>query len=487
MSEKFKIGADITSFENNGTRLPISRVTLYVDDETVFTSGDDTGTELSARCDFATQEMADNILAQVQGFAYTAYSAGAANLDPAAELGDGATVGGVYSIIARVVDDGMGYPDIEAPGEKEVDEEFPFESPTTQEMRRKLAETRAQLKVMYDEITAEIQALDDDVTGKYTKLTQTVEGFTFEDENGTVYIDGGKVDAEGLTVDAANITGELTIGQLPSDVATTDDVPTNTSDLTNDSGFQTERGVTSIINGTVTTDYVNALGITAYSIAGSAINVKDGSGSIYGIMYAGTNTANSTAFEVRGTTGLRLTAAGNVFLQCSGQAALTLSGSNATIGPNLWLSSGTQITSDRKKKKDIQYMDDLDNAEIAAKYDAFLDLLKFARFKYQDGTSDRYHSALIADDVETAIEAAELTTQDVAAFCKIPIYATDENNNPTEEIVDYTCALRYDEFIGILIRRAQQLTLRTTALEAELAETKNTLLKFEERLTALGV
>ncbi len=46
-------------------------------------------------------------------------------------------------------------------------------------------------------------------------------------------------------------------------------MPTKVSDLENDSGFQTASGVTSIVGGVVTTDYINALGITV-----DAANVK---------------------------------------------------------------------------------------------------------------------------------------------------------------------------------------------------------------------
>lgn len=101
-----------------------------------------------------------------------------------------------------------------------------------------------------------------------------------------VKIKADVIDLEGaefnVKVDATNIEGKLTIGQLPDTVAQKDDIPTQTSDLKNDSdfayssqiltklsemtddvGYQTEAGVTTIVNGVVTTDYVNALGISA--------------------------------------------------------------------------------------------------------------------------------------------------------------------------------------------------------------------------------
>ena len=64
-----------------------------------------------------------------------------------------------------------------------------------------------------------------------------------------------------LVIGSANITGKLTIGQLPSSVATTSDIPTDVSELNNDSGYQTESGVVSIVDGRITADYIEALNI----------------------------------------------------------------------------------------------------------------------------------------------------------------------------------------------------------------------------------
>lgn len=65
-----------------------------------------------------------------------------------------------------------------------------------------------------------------------------------------------------LEIPAANIGGRLTVGQLPDGTAKTSDIPTAVSELENDSGYQTESGVVSIVDGRVTADYVQALGIT---------------------------------------------------------------------------------------------------------------------------------------------------------------------------------------------------------------------------------
>lgn len=78
-------------------------------------------------------------------------------------------------------------------------------------------------------------------------------------------IEADRLDIEGKTlnikVDATNITGTLTIGQLPTTVAETSDIPTKTSELANDSGFQNETGVVAIAKGAITADYIKALNL----------------------------------------------------------------------------------------------------------------------------------------------------------------------------------------------------------------------------------
>lgn len=64
MFDKFFVGLDLTSVEDNGLQRPISRVTFLLDDENSVTAGDDTGLELLADCPHATQEMANTILAR---------------------------------------------------------------------------------------------------------------------------------------------------------------------------------------------------------------------------------------------------------------------------------------------------------------------------------------------------------------------------------------------------------------------------------------
>lgn len=138
MWDKQYIGKDLTGFSYNGQLHPISKVTLIMDDETSVSAGDDSGMEIQAECPFATQSMAEAILESIAGYQYEMYSAEGTNIDPAAEMGDGVTVSGIYSVLSQMDDSGNGYPSISAPGEAEMQDEYPVVGPATQEFNRRI-------------------------------------------------------------------------------------------------------------------------------------------------------------------------------------------------------------------------------------------------------------------------------------------------------------------------------------------------------------
>lgn len=208
----------------------------------------------------------------------------------------------------------------------------------------------AQLKVDMEGISGTVSDL---VTGMSTTLKVGAGGVGIVDQDGKqVTISGGQINAQGLVITSAN---------LPADVAKKSDiptVPTKISDLTNDSsftslakvqnwvngqGFEDATGIVNIIDGTVTADFVNALEVSAAHLSGNVISVKSGIVD-YAYMYAGQNSAGTTAFELVGTMGLRLTSPANVYLashltDTSGPGAqITMDDESVSIGGILRLS-----------------------------------------------------------------------------------------------------------------------------------------------------
>lgn len=194
-----EVGLDLVSLNDNGLRPPVSRVTLWVDDENCYTFGDDTGLEIVADCPHATQAIVDALAAALVGYEYQAYTAGAAEIDPAAELGDPVVVGDMTSFIAAVTDKGNGYPDISAPGEQEMDDEYPDAGPMQQVFERKIAETRAEIKKTTNSITLSV--------------TESADGTSsyFELKNGKTVLSSGNITFDGFVTFTGLASGTTTI------------------------------------------------------------------------------------------------------------------------------------------------------------------------------------------------------------------------------------------------------------------------------------
>lgn len=156
---KFYVGLDVTGFENHGKDLAATSVTFQVDSDNVITAGTYAGMDLYAICPYATQEMALNVLLQTRGYQYQAFSADAANLDPAAELGDGVDVGGIYSVISAIEDNGDGYPSLSAPGETELEDEYQYRSTAQRELSGDVDSLRAFIQKWIGEMQIELNSM----------------------------------------------------------------------------------------------------------------------------------------------------------------------------------------------------------------------------------------------------------------------------------------------------------------------------------------
>lgn len=330
MSDKYYVGGDITSFADNGKYKPISRVTLLVDDENSLTAGDDTGMEIVASCPHATQAMVNALLQTMKGYQYQAYEAGAANIDPAAELGDGVTVGGIYSPLSKLSDDGRGYAGISSPGEAEMEDEYPSDGYITQEFNRKIAETRSLITKTSEAIMLKVEGID----GKYTEVKTTVDGFTVTGPDGTTLIDGGKlkansvtanqIDATNLKVAAANITGTLTADQIQTGSIRVGDLKDGSNYATktyvdNNSGLSASE-----VNSAIET-YIDETSITAEKLRGRTVELLASSNQAIGsIELAYTTTGYGIAIN---TTygGIQLNSGGKIYLSAYDGAFITLS------------------------------------------------------------------------------------------------------------------------------------------------------------------
>lgn len=469
----------MTSFADNGRYKPISRVTLLLDDEKSLTAGDDTGMEITASCPHATQAMVNTLLQKMKGYQYQAYEAGAANIDPAAELGDGVTVGGIYSPLSKLSDDGRGYAGISSPGEAEMEDEYPAEGYITQEFNRKIAETRSSItktseaiNLRIDGVNGEVSSLkvslgnvQSEVSGKIdgntaqSLINQSIDkielsvssgsgGSTFTLKAGNTTLSTDTLD---LHVKAINIDGTLKASQIQTGNIYVGDLADGSNYATknyvdNNAGLsQTE------VDDRIDT-YIDSTSITAEILRGRTVSLMANRRTEIGTIEL---VDTSTGYGISISTydgGIQLDSGGNVYITSAYRTRLQLDDDAAKIGPTVWATDGTVIySSDKNVKNSIDY--DL------SRYRQFLLDLKPCRFKYNEGQSGRYHIGMIAQDMEQSLADNGIAASEFSGWCKMPM--RDENHN----ITGYTYGIRYDSLIPLNTLMIQELVKRVEALE----------------------
>lgn len=506
MSDSIFLGSRAGSLDIGDIPSNISRVNLSVDSETYYTAGNDTGRTLEVTCAWASQAMANSILAAVQNVEYQPYTAGEALMDPAAEIGDGVVVGGIYSVVAneKMSFSRLYNSEISAPDLDEVDDEYPYESLERRQYDRELARTRSMISKSASEILLQVEGIAEDLEGQISSVSVKLDSITLSVSNGptssTIFLKAGGVTISSETIqmdglvtftglssgtttingaciktgqidaDRLNLTGAITFSDLSSsvrgdinDAQSTANSAYSLANTANNTANNAEdkveawsfRGTTYIDGSKIQTGTVEAS-----ILRGGTVELLASGGSTVGSIEI-TSTTTGVGLEfVTNRGGMRMTSAGNWWVDASG-GSFGLSGSrfsvtmdimpNANNGASLgtsgfrwndiWATNSHIQSSDRNIKKDIQYG--------LEEYDALFDAIKPVTFRYIDGTSGRTHMGVIAQDLEESLNELGISTQDCAAFVKA------ESDNP--DIPGYDYAVRYGEFIPLLIYQVQKI------------------------------
>ena len=252
---------------------------------------------------------------------------------------------------------------------------------------------------------------------------------TVPSANITGMITASQIDTEELSVSAANITGTLSASQINANGMVAENVSISGTFLS--TGINDN--VATLSDGYITLSQ-NWNGCTTSQIVSSTFNtISNGNIS----MSIGVDNEG----DARG------------YIGCGG-GTISFTQEQAQLY-GTWLgTSSVAITSDANKKHDIKY--------LSEEYDTFFDNLTPRLFKYNDGTSDRFHAGFIAQEVETGIYNSSLTTKDFAGFVKATSY------NESENISEISCFLRYEEFIALNTWQIQKLKQRIGELESKI-------------------
>ena len=231
-SGTFNLGASVTGLKTAPAFASWTGVTVYWDDEEAYEAGADTGRVLTCDCPWAKQATANGILAALSGSSYQPYTSEGAIIDLALELGDIVTVGltgdqvigPVFSI--DITGGALEQASISAPGEDEIDHEYPYESYVDRSLKR-----RVTLGQAYEGVTISrkfgIQILGINEQGdktnrallnshEFTMDVKTDGGweqqFYFDPER-RAYVFKGALGADAIYADMGDIA-ELTVDRL---------------------------------------------------------------------------------------------------------------------------------------------------------------------------------------------------------------------------------------------------------------------------------
>ena len=480
--DKTYLGRRLANFSPGIASQPISKVELLDENgDVVGVSGSDTGRTLTALQPDGTNAMAAAILAKVSGYKHIGYEGRKALLDPAAELGDAVTVDGLYVplIALDMTFDPLLAPDISAPDADEIDDEYPYKSPTQRQIERNMAKTRSlitktseAINLRIDGVNGEVSSLKvslgnvrSEVNGKIdgstaqSLINQSIDkielsvssgsgGSTFTLKAGSTELSTNTLD---LHVNAVNIDGTLKASQIQAnsiyvgDLADGSDYATKNY-VDNNAGLsQTE------VDDRIDT-YLDSTSITAEILRGRTVSLMANRRTEIGtIELVDTTTGYGISISTYDG-GIQLDSGGNVYITSAYRTRLQLDDDAAKIGPTVWATDGTVIySSDKNVKNSIDY--DL------SRYRKFLLDLKPCRFKYNEGQSGRYHIGMIAQDMEQSLADNGIAASEFSGWCKMPM--RDENHN----ITGYTYGIRYDSLIPLNTLMIQELVKRVEALE----------------------
>ena len=468
MNGKFFVGGNAISFSRCETPLPVSKVVLWVDDENCYEAGTDDGTVLEVDCPYATQDMANALLSSMKGYQYRPGEIEGSNLSPLAELGDGVTVGGEYIPLIRqyITLGNTPVSDFSAPLTKEIDHEYQYKSPIQRQIERNMAKTRSLITKTSEEIMLKVEGID----GRVTSLSTSIDGIEANISSLDGSITNIKADINGLrTTVSGKIDGSTAQSMIDQSI---DKITLSVSSSSSGTTFEIlSNGVVVDSTGSIDlhVDAVNIDGtLTASEIEGDTITVRNDNGRRCGYIYteyASTAdykmTLESKAMELNATSG-NLYLSGNNgrsalnfdydFIDCRGDFAPNADNRYNLGAPNfvwstIYCSTNELNGSDRNIKNSIE--------ALPEKYVRMFELIESKRYKLNSGTSGRYHTGFIAQEVKAAMQKCGITSQEFAGWAAAKL---DDGSE--------TYFLRYSEFIPILWAKVREQEARIRRLEA---------------------
>ena len=146
-------------------------IRFLMDNDQELFAGNETGYVYEISCPFATQAAANRLLTKLQGFVYRPYTAEAAVINPACELGDtiavpdglgGTFLSGLFS--SDLVFDSLCAASVAAPEDEELDHEYPYIPAAERRFTRRIQNVQSELTLQAQEIAAKVSRTGGDAS-----------------------------------------------------------------------------------------------------------------------------------------------------------------------------------------------------------------------------------------------------------------------------------------------------------------------------------
>jgi hypothetical protein len=330
--DKTYLGRRLADFSPGIASKPITKVELLDENnDVVGVSGSDTGRTLTALQPDGTNAMAASILAKVSGYKHIGYDGRKALLDPAVEIGDAVTVDGLYVplIALDMTFDPLLAPDISAPDADELDDEYPYKSPTQRQIERNFAKARSLITKTSEAIMLKVEGID----GKYTEVKTTLDGLTVTDQSGTTKIKGSSIETESIaansiSADKLNLTGQIAFSDL--DAATQSSIynaNNNASSAINAVSAWQYPGSTYIDGNKIMTGTVMAT-----KLLGGTVGLLASDESVVGALNLAYTTTGIGLGILTSQGGIQIQSAGNLFMSAGTGGDITIQSGLVQLG-----------------------------------------------------------------------------------------------------------------------------------------------------------
>lgn len=217
-------------------------------------------------------------------------------------------------------------------------------------------------------------------------------------------------------------------------------------------------------------------------LAGGKTTYNDGKTGVHIAASGGIHNQHASGPSLRFYVGTATSDNGRIYMN-SNDYMYFANAARYTFDKAIYINSSAVSTSDKNKKKDFKEFDE--------RYENLFFDLKPQIYKFKDGTSDRFHTGFISQEVEESMFKNGLESTDFAGYCKEiqrKIVVDTEEEYKEEEVFDedgnpvYDYMLRYEEFIALNTHMLQKAYTQINEMKDTIDSLQNEIIDLKNQI-----